>query len=169
MAEIKTKSGFIILVDDQDVELVSQFTWWPHFGRHKHLTPYAVSKAYHDNTYTRIYMHRLIMQAPDGVLVDHVNGNGLDNRRSNLRFANKSLNAVNRHIPVSKVGFRGVDLHGRLKDGTAMYRARVGGGHNTWHGPRRLDPVQAARDYDAEAYQRYGEFARLNFPQERAA
>ena len=54
-------------------------------------------------------MHRVILKAPKGSLCDHINGNGLDNRRKNLRFCTKSENAINSKIRIdNKTGYRGI-------------------------------------------------------------
>ncbi len=107
------------------------------------------------------YMHRLIVGATDGQLVDHINGNGLDNRRSNLRLADYRANCINRHYQ-SRSGFRGVHANSQ-----STWRAII-----TSHGkPRRLGSFASAFDaavaYDLAAIELHGEFAVLNFPHPR--
>lgn len=109
---------------------------------------------------TTIYMHRQILDARSGQIVDHINGNGLDNRRSNLRFVTAGQNAAN-SAPGGASGYRGVEKHyGRKKP----WRARIVKDGR----PRYLGIFEtaeaAARAYDAAAKEHYGEFARLNFP-----
>ena len=97
--------------------------------------------------------------------IDHVNGDGLDNRRSNLRPASAAENARNRRVRSdSSTGYKGV-FRGRsthrpwgarisLPSGSRLYL----GGHAT--------PEEAAMIYDRAAVEHFGEFARLNFPKE---
>jgi len=74
----------------------------------------------HDNRYNYVklweqgrylFLHRWIMQARRGEIVDHINGDGLDNRRSNLRIATVSENTANRHTTRSRTGYRCVAMH----------------------------------------------------------
>ena len=156
--------GRVALVDDEDYELVSQRTW--HVveqirrpGR-RPAGPYARTGIYHpaDRRTTTLAMHVLITGIRTGI--DHVNGDGLDNQRHNLRPAGQSLNTANmRPYAVSTSSrFKGVRRH---KEGKWEARIRVGR-------PIYLglfsDEEDAARAYDAAAIAAWGEFARPNFP-----
>jgi hypothetical protein len=83
--------GRYALVDDEDAERVAQTDWFPVHGR----TVYARTGSTRIGSNQRL-MHRLIMRAPVGTIIDHINGDGLDNRKGNLRFATASENALNR-------------------------------------------------------------------------
>ncbi len=112
-----------------------------------------------------LYMHRLIIGASRGQVVDHINGDGLDNRRENLRLASRSQNAAHsprRARPAS--GFRGVYYAGphRWKVVVTYNRADIRGG--------TFDcKLEAARKYDEMAREFFGEFAVLNFPERQSA
>jgi len=151
--EIPLSSGAIALVDDADYEVVAMLGPWharPH-GR----TTYAQANVRRNGRHTTIQMHRLIMGA-DGPRIDHIDGNGLDNRRANLRPATQAQNSRNQRCS-NPSGYKGVSAtRGR-------WCARI------WHeGKLRYlgmhdTPEAAARAYDDAAVRYFGEFARLNF------
>jgi hypothetical protein len=92
--------------------------------------------------------------------VDHRNRNGLDNRRSNLRSATHSQNAMNRRRnTLNRSGFKGV---GYDRD-AGLWRARVGIANRRKHLGRFISVVDAALAYDRAARMEFGEFARINF------
>lgn len=86
--EIDLTLGLKSIVDDEDYEWISKLNWQASKRRDGKCF-YAVSKG-------GIRMHRLILDCPDELIVDHINGNGLDNRKCNLRIGTQSLNCVNR-------------------------------------------------------------------------
>lgn len=108
-------------------------------------------------------LHRLILNAPPGVQVDHENGDPLDNRRSNLRLCNRYQNAMNRGPSrYNKIGLKGVTKHPTKSGGN--YRAQIRS-NGSWLSLGRFKTAEeAARAYDAAALIHHGEFARLNFP-----
>lgn len=88
MAEIKLTSGEAVLLDDADFDVVSPYVW----RRVKSSTLYAAARIGEKT----VYMHRLLMSPGDEDYVDHVNHNGLDNRRGNLRVVSPRENQMNR-------------------------------------------------------------------------
>ena len=87
MKEIELTQGRVTLVDDKDYEWLSQHKW--HFDRYAYRT---VKAGKHKRS---VRMHREILDAPKGMEVDHINGDKLDNRRSNLRVVTRSVNSRN--------------------------------------------------------------------------
>lgn len=80
-----------ILVDEEElIKILQVSSWWNIIKRKTDCKVYT----YKDNK--TIYLHRIIMNAQDHYVVDHINGNGLDNRKSNLRLCFQSENAKNR-------------------------------------------------------------------------
>lgn len=111
-----------------------------------------------------IGMHRLILNAPPGFQVDHINGDGLDNRRSNLRLATYSQNQANRHTRIftNTSGYRGVSF----KKQDRRWRAQITVEGRYQHLGYFNTPEEAARAYDRAFYEAFGEYATLNFPAE---
>lgn len=109
----------------------------------------------------RVSLHRFILGDPPapGVVPDHISGNGLDNRRANLRWATPSENACNAHHRVGASGYVGVYWDHSKK----RWAAEVQAGGRRVHRSRHLDKREAARVRDAAAIRYQGQFARLNF------
>ena len=96
MKKIKLTQGKVALVDDEDYDFINQWNWNVLNGSSKRL--YANRLSYEDGykNRKRILMHRLINKTPEGFDTDHINGNGLDNRKANLRTVTRSQNMWNR-------------------------------------------------------------------------
>lgn len=160
MAEIQLTRGVNSLVDDADLEWLSQWKW--SVSGSGDYAERAVVVRPRPNQKTRcIKMHRLILGAEPGQFVDHINGDGLDNRRGNLRLCTKAENSRNRRIHTGNVaGFKGVTPHhGRWRAVIKASGQRLSLGV---FGTRE----EAARAYDAAAMVHHRGFARLNFPAE---
>lgn len=88
------------IVDQEDLKRIAIYSW--------HLSGSGYWSAWVPKERRKIYLHRLIMNAPKNSLVDHINRDPNDNRRCNLRLVNKSLNASNSKDRKNNSGFRGV-------------------------------------------------------------
>jgi hypothetical protein len=148
MIEIPLSRGLVALVDDIDAELLGGRSWWAVKRRN---TFYA-SGAVQGRT---VYMHRYILGVSDPrVFVDHENGEGLDNRRANLRRATNSANRANCGPLGGRSLFKGVFPAG------ARWRAQL-----TVDGVRRslgtfATEAEAAEAYNRAAHEAHGRFAR---------
>ena len=112
-------------------------------------------------------MHRDITNVPKDLVVDHINGNGLDNRRENLRLATHAQNMYNRPKIKSKTSspFIGVYFDNRIPKWTAKIRFQ---GKRIYLGSFKSE-IDAAKAYDAAALKYHGQFAKLNFSEKNSA
>lgn len=153
------------IVDAADYRRVARLPWRLLHGHNGKLYAHVRLGA------RTIYMHRWIAETPDGYETDHENGDGLDNRRANLRTATPSQNSGNTGKPRRPDGsahtsrFKGVSWD----KSRGRWQAKIcqNGRHRNLG--RYDDEIEAARAYDAAATMAYGEFARLNFPLEAVA
>lgn len=173
---IPVAGGLFALVDAEDAARVLAFRWhtkrqtaYPtkvYVQRSTRLTPGRKGKR------GSVALHRFILDAPPGAVVDHRNGDPFDNRRENLRLCTAEQNS--RNVTSSKNrkagAFKGVSWNRRAQ----KWEAAIGAGERKANGKaRRLylgvfeRAADAARAYDAAALRYFGEFAALNFPLER--
>jgi len=154
--EIELTRGFKAIVDDEDYPRLAESEWYA-IGSVS--GPYAARDEAIVGRRQCIYMHRTIAGATPTDGVDHVNGNGLDNRRSNLRLANQSQNMGNAQLSrANGSGFKGVTWDGAR----GRWQAKVMVKGRTIHLGRFDDRLQAAKAYDVAAEKCFGEFARTN-------
>lgn len=97
MKSINLTKGYSTLVDDEDYEFANSFKWHACVKGKNIKRCYAVRKQWlpKEKRYKSIYLHRLLLDAPKGMDVDHISGDALDNRRSNLRVCTRSENLQN--------------------------------------------------------------------------
>ncbi len=149
--------GHAVLVDENDLALVDRWNWYAEITASGNVYARAMIRV--EGKRTGIRMHRVLL--PNARLVDHRDGDGLNNTRKNLRPANHSQNLKNskkRHGMTSR--YKGVSWSQESEAWTT--RATVNGK------PKYLgnfsSEVDAAKAVDAVMKREYGEFARLNFP-----
>lgn len=157
MKQIPLTKGKYALVDDGDYDWLNEYKWC--FSGF-----YAKRGVWDGQTVHNVLMHRLIMKPPNGLDIDHINHNKLDNRKDNLRFATRRQNAANtlklrRKSPQSSV-FKGIYWHKR--DRCWLTRIYVAGKRKEVG--RFPHEIAAAMAYDIAAKDIYGSYAHLNFP-----
>lgn len=152
--KIPLGNGLFVIVDAADYERLSKYRWYA--NRHGRQV-YAV---YHDRAKV-VYMHRFLMRPRRGYVVDHIDHNGLNNRRDNLRVCTPQQHQANRGPAGGSSRFAGVFLR---KDGRWQAGIRWQGKY--YHVGLFDDEIKAAKARDRKAYELHGEFAYLNFPED---
>ena len=115
MMEIPLTQGKVALVDDHDYSYLMAWKWRASEQENGDFYAKRVAEKQR-NGYRSIYMHRVILDVPKGVLTDHRNTNTLDNRRSNLRLCNRSENAHNCGVRSDNIsGHRGICWHKKAR------------------------------------------------------
>jgi hypothetical protein len=157
--KLQLTQGKYALVDEDDFEAVSKHKWYAHPAGQG---VYARRDIHSTTGKQRVYLHREILDAPKDAQIDHANYNTLDNRKSNLRLANKMLNMRNR---------RKVKRHGESSSeykGVSLVK-NTGKWHSYIHVNKRRvtlgyfeNELDAARAYNQAAKKWFGEFALLN-------
>lgn len=150
--EIQLTKNKVALVDDEDLERVQDYNW--------SITTLQYVLGYSSKTQKQYFLHRVIMNAKKGQQVDHINGNGLDNRKSNLRFATTSENSFNQRLSKrNKSGYKGVIWHKQHKKWMSYIQPK---GKFILIGYFNY-PHQAAMAYDIWAKELFGKYAHSNF------
>lgn len=154
---ISLTQGQFALVDTEDFVWLNQWRW---YARKTSCGIWYASRSDNNGWPVQIQMHRQIMNAQKGQIIDHRDGNGLNNCKTNLRFCTNSQNLQNSHS---------------YNNGKLHYKGIHKTDYNTWKARIRLNgklinigtfkyEIEAAQAYDKKAKELFGEFAYPNFP-----
>lgn len=153
VVEIPLTRGLVALVDDEDAEAIGAFSWYARRGRNTFYAARTVQKN------GRVHMHREIVGCPEDAFVDHVDHDGLNNVRGNLRVATNSENQMNSSVRrPNATGSTGVVLD----KSCGRWRAQI-----HYRGRRENlgsfgSPEEAAQAYEERAISLFGAFAQTS-------
>lgn len=156
--EIPLTQGKVAIVDDCDYEYLSQFKWFAHKNKFtwyaQRNSPYVGGKRH------AIHMHHVVLGASEDERVDHINADGLNNTRGNLRVASYAENNRNARVRLDNTsGYKGVSWHKAHK----KWKAHIRINNRLKHLGYFETAEEAALIYDMAARENYGDFARPNY------
>lgn len=156
MKEIELSQGKKASVDDRDFEWLNQWKWY--CTPIKRGTCYAARHIYIGGKRTNLFMHQLLLITPERMEIDHLDGNGLNNTRNNIRICSHAENIHNSSAIIKSSRFKGVSWHAKDK----RWRAQIAVNGTRVHLGQFTDEREAAFAYNKAAVLYFGEFARLN-------
>lgn len=146
MKELKITCGYAALVDDEDFEELSKYNWQA-CPRGK--TVYVKRYATVNGKETTVQMHRQILDAKKGEVIDHKNRNGLDNRRDNIRKVTRSQNQFNREVKHGTDSkYRGVKISNKGRTKNIRWQAYIKINYKTIHLGIHDTEIQAAQAFN---------------------
>lgn len=161
MKEIPLSKGKVALVDDEDYDRLMAIGKWycsPQGYAVKNIQIGSYRRG-EKKKYKRLHMHRVVINAPDNMQVDHKFGDKLDNRKKNLRLCTASQNQGNSATGKNNTsGYKGVVWHKKA----GKWRGKIGIRGKSIHLGLFETAIEAAKTYNAASLEHYGGFARLN-------
>ncbi len=153
--QIQLSQGKYAIVDDEDFEYLNQWKWYANKIQGKY---YAVRHDRATGKQSSVLMHRVILNATIGV-VDHGDGNTLNNQKYNLRNCTQGQNRMNSHIGIkNNSGYKGVCWHKLAK----KWVVKIEANGEKYYGGLFDDLIEAAKKYNELALKHHGKFAKLN-------
>lgn len=152
----KRGEGKFAEVDDELFDLLNNWKW--------SLTKngYASRCSWKNGKRVRIYLHRFVTNCPEGKYVDHIDGNKLRNTKVNLRIVTCSQNGMNRKSGKTTSKYKGITIDVT----TGNWRARITRDKKIFSIGSYKTELEAAKAYDRKAIELFGEYAKLNFPED---
>jgi len=168
MKSIPLTQNKVALIDDEDWSLVADLQW---YAARRHKTFYAVAYVglVDGKPGQKVFMHRLLTNAPKGKEVHHIDGNGLNNVRTNLEvLSRRDHQATYGPRKNNSVGYRGVLYRAPYRGRGAFFIACIRRDRKPIFTKFFRTSEDAARAYDAKIRELFGPLAYQNFPAEAA-
>lgn len=148
-------------VDPSDYERLRKFEWLVKKGKNSFYAQRRVPTGKRGKE-KLVYMHQMVTKVPEGMVIDHINQDGMDNRSANLRAATYSQNSCNRkkRPGTTRSKYKGIYWKKKIR----KWQASIQFNKKRIYLGRFLDEIEAAKAYDRAAKKYHGEFACLNFP-----
>lgn len=158
---IPLTKGLACMVDDEDFEILSQYRWITLKGKHTHYAHRMIQPDGTKASRTSTLMHRQILNVLKGMVVDHIDGNGLNNTRANMRICTYSENlGYQRTLRKNKTSrFKGVSWNTQNEHWVSNIQVNK----KYMHIGAFDDETEAAKAYDAMSMRHFKEFAYTNF------
>lgn len=148
--------GFKTIIDKEDYKFVNSFKWYACQKDNRYYASRTVRYGNRkDNKKHHLFLHRILLNAPEGIFVDHINGNSLDNRKNNLRLCSNKENSRNRKI---KNKYKGIKKNLNCK----TWSARITVDQIELYLGCFKNDIDAAMAYNEAAIKYFGKFAKLN-------
>jgi hypothetical protein len=149
----------VVLVSPQDANFLTEFVWTLVIPKPE--VAYAKSMLHRKHGNAAGLLHKALL--PGESMIDHVNGNGLDDRRHNIRPSTRAQNRANVHRPPkTKSGYRGVYFNSSGRG--PLWKSSIKFNKKSFHLGYFDAAIDAAKAYDEKAAELFGNFAALNFP-----
>jgi hypothetical protein len=149
--------GKYAIVDDEDYDRVMKYKW---YAQRRHAGKFCATGRIPGRS-SRMLLHRFLLLPPPGMQVDHIDGNPLNNRRSNLRICTNAQNSMNSLKAKKKTStFKGVFWNRESR----KWKSAISPNGRQIHLGFFSDPILAAKAYDKAARLYFSEFAKPNFP-----
>jgi hypothetical protein len=158
--QIPLTKGHVAIIDAEDAPKVNGLSWYALVSASSEQIYAATRDKRVRGKSAILLMHRLITDAPVGMMVDHENRNGLDNRKGNLRVCTQSQNMANqKRRSIGSSAYKGVSWSKWMN----RWKACVQFNYRIVHIGYFSDEIDAAKAYDSKARELFGEYARCNF------
>lgn len=155
MHEIILTQDKVALVDDEDYDYLNQWNWYAAKSRYVY---YAQRMGFINGKHIIVKMHRILTNLTDPkLMVDHINNDGLDNQKANLRITTSGPNQINTNRIRGEVPYKGVTYR---KD-VDKFQSRITVNGRTFSLGFYTDPISAAEAYNEAAVKYYGSFAKV--------
>lgn len=153
----KNKNKYVAFVDDEDYYKVSKYRWHVHFNKSTYYAKTNIGNG------KKLRMHRFIMDLKDFEYVDHIDGNGYNNKKNNLRICNLNQNSCNRKSS-GEIKYLGVYIMKIKNKGKIYkyYRANITKNNKGIYLGLFKSAEKAAIAYNNAAIKYHGDFARIN-------